>query len=265
MRQPRLFISYSLADQSFTKTLAEYLHRAYDEVWFDANRYGGEVWWEDVLWNIKASDIFIYLLSPSSVSATYCRAEYAEAQRLRKQVLPVIIRAHTHIPPELIDLQPVDMSQGLTSTKVGELLAALKQLEKLFPKAPPVPSGMEATPAPAVVSGSPMWHPRRILLALAFLVALMALVVLTFVLSIDPASIPPRTATGTDTQPAPTDRSLPSMPTADPLFITVVPSGDTPSASATVTSTDTPSPTIPTSTSTVPPTVTRRYTATSGG
>src|SRR5437899_369024 len=135
MRQPRLFISSSLADQSFTKKLADYLYRAYDEVWFDANRYGGEVWWEDVLWNIKASDIFIYLLSPSSVGAAYCRAEYAEAQRLRKQILPVVIRPNTHIPPDLAELQPVDLSQSLTSAKVGELLAALKQLEKQFPKA----------------------------------------------------------------------------------------------------------------------------------
>jgi hypothetical protein len=267
MRQPRLFISSSLADQSFTKKLADYLYRAYDEVWFDSNRYGGEVWWEDVLWNIKASDIFIYLLSPSSIGAGYCGAEYAEAQRLRKQILPVVIRPNTPIPPDLAELQPVDLSEGLTATKVGELLAALKQLENQFPKAPPIPVNVVPTPVPAVTNESPRRVPRWILAVFAVLVGLALIAMVLFAPS-DPPVV--ATTTAADTSPAPTSTPLSPTPTVERLATTVHPTRatqtrmptDMPTSTPTVTMTELSSPVTATNRSTVPPTVTRRYSAT---
>ncbi len=250
MRQPRLFISSSLADRSITSKLADYLRRAYDEVWYDANRYGGEVWWEDILWNIKASDIFIYLLSPASVAAAYCRAEYAEAQRLHKQILPVVIRAGTHVPPDLVELQPVDLSNGLTSAKVGELLAALKQLENQFPKAPPVPANGERTPVPAVIRDSPRRFSRRWILPVLGILLVLALL-LAFGQSgsvIGPTALPSDTVA----QSTPTVEILPTSGIA----LTSTPT-NTPLATYTASVTST-------NTSTVPPTVTRRFSATPG-
>ncbi len=251
MRQPRLFISSSKADRSFTGKLADYLRRAYDEVWFDPNRYGGEVWWEEILWNIKACDIFIYLLSPASLEAPYCRAEYAEAQRLRKQVLPVVIRPHATVPPELADLNPLDMSRGLTAANLTELLATLKHLESRFPKAPPVPTRPEPTPMPLIGIEPPRRMPRAV--KLGILVILAAALMLALFLSVGgPGDRVPASPTPTPDLPTATDTA-----TTAPTFTGTAAATETPIPP---TSTPTPTATIPTATNTntVPPTVTRR-------
>ncbi len=272
MRQPRLYISYSRADKAFVTRLATYLYRAYDEVWYDEHRYGGDIWWDDLLWNLKACDIFIYLISPQSVEATYCRAEYAEALRLRKQILPVVIRDETPVPADMEVLPVVNMVGPFDASSVGELLAALKQLEYRFSKAPLPPLDPMPTPVPPVIDDVPIRRsPGR--LAALLVIGGALLIILGFV------SRQAVTPTATTTPiPMPSETLL--LPTATIVPPTEEPASPTPTAttapSSTSTPSDTPTPTwtatstwtvIPsatepplTSTSTVPPTVTRRAT-----
>jgi hypothetical protein len=278
MRQPRLYISYSRADKAFVTRLATFLYRAYDEVWFDEHRYGGDIWWDDLLWNLKACDIFIYLLSPQSVEATYCRAEYAEALRLRKQILPVVIRDDAPVPADMEALPVVNMVGPFDASSVGELLAALKQLETRFSKAPLPPLDPMPTPVPPVNDDLPNRRsPGR--LAALLVVAGVLLIVLGFVsrqavvptATVTPIPMPSETLllptatvmppTDEPASPAPTVMSVTTVTTA-PSSTSTPGDTSTPTGTASPTETVTPGATEPpqTSTSTVPPTVTRRAT-----
>jgi len=58
---PRIFISYSRVDRSLVDDLVPLLREVYglENVWFDENLHGGQVWWEEILRQIAACDIFI--------------------------------------------------------------------------------------------------------------------------------------------------------------------------------------------------------------
>jgi hypothetical protein len=290
MRQPRVFISCSRADQALAAKLADYLRRAYDEVWFDEHRYGGEVWWDEILWNIRACDLFIYLVSPESVRAAYCQAEYAEAVRLRKQILPVVIRPMTVIPSVLRPLHPLDMTRGVNPGTVGAALSALKHLENRLLPIPQPPISAEPTPMPLVEDEPPRPARRRWLLLPMLGVLLLLLWTIPRLGAPSAVASPTATATGTrfvptatlalpavtvilmtPTQPSTwqaTRTPVPATQMASSTPITPATASRAPSSTSTATlgpATATPSvtPTLPTSTSTVPPTVTRRVTATS--
>src|SRR5262245_38402895 len=114
MSQLRIFISYSSVDQRTIEEIVKHLRRAYDHVWFDANLHGGQKCCDEILRNIADFDIFLYLLSRASIESPYCQQEFSYAQQLGKHILPVLVRARTQIPPELSQLQYVDLSAGLT-------------------------------------------------------------------------------------------------------------------------------------------------------
>lgn len=150
----RLFISYSRVDRPFTEQLVRQLRRAYDHVWFDESIHGGYEWWQEILDQIAACDIFVYLLSNDSVDSAYCQAELAEARRLHKQILPVVIRARTHVPDDLSHIHYVDMSRGLTLDNFAELQAAIIRLMSRISAIPAAPLSENPPPVPAVTHAS---------------------------------------------------------------------------------------------------------------
>lgn len=121
---PHIFISYSREDKAFRNTIEPILGEAYDDVWSDRQLHGGDEWWEKILGQIEQCDIFLYLLSPSSIKSKFCRAEYAEAVRLKKQILPVKITPKTPIPAYVAKFQWIDMSDGIDSDTVTQLFGA---------------------------------------------------------------------------------------------------------------------------------------------
>lgn len=77
------------------------------------------------------SDVFIYLLSPESVSSTYCRREFQIAVASNKAILPVLIDEKTPLPEELREVQYADLSKGLNDmTAVTSLLNSVYVMEK---------------------------------------------------------------------------------------------------------------------------------------
>lgn len=93
----RLFISYAHADIRKVERLAEILERAGHEVWFDQAIPGGDDWWQTILTNIEAADVFIFALSPPATRSEACRAEYQYALDLHKPILPVML-AEAELP-----------------------------------------------------------------------------------------------------------------------------------------------------------------------
>lgn len=132
---PQLFVSYSRKDRSFVNWLIPLLQRVYghDHVWFDNKLYGGERWKEALFHQIRESDVFLYLLSKHSLESSHCRAEYEEAIKAHKAILPVLIRAHTDVPSPLSELHHVDMSEGTQKPEsLAELYAAIRRVEEKF-------------------------------------------------------------------------------------------------------------------------------------
>lgn len=109
----RIFISYSHVDEQFAKTLAELLRKkyGYENVWYDDRLHSGVKWWDEILGQIKACDVFLYLLSNDSVESRFCQAEFEEATRLQKQFAFVQVRGRTRLTDELGQYQYTDMSE----------------------------------------------------------------------------------------------------------------------------------------------------------
>ncbi|MBI5668202.1 MAG: toll/interleukin-1 receptor domain-containing protein [Chloroflexi bacterium] len=137
---PHIFISYSRVDKSFTEHFIARLRRLFPdvEIWYDDELHGGELWWDEIINQIAACDVFIYLLSNESVQSAYCQAEFTEARRLQKRVITVQIRDRTELTDDLDDIQYVDMKAGVDDPEVLTRLggAVRLQLSKARKKRP---------------------------------------------------------------------------------------------------------------------------------
>jgi len=111
-----VFICYSHLDPIHARELAALLEEARNTVWYDKELRGGQDWWETILNQIAHCNVFIYLLSQDSVNSSYCQAECREAERLRKRILPIVVRGGVSIPPNLSRLQYEDISDGITAS-----------------------------------------------------------------------------------------------------------------------------------------------------
>lgn len=137
----QIFISYSRADAQFISDLVPLLHEAYGvaSVFYDEQIPGGTKWWEMILNEIAACDLFIYLCSNDSLHSPYCQSELREAHRLQKQILPVIVRPKTNYPfagvdygttiPDdvaiiLRDTNCIDLSKGFRDRDSGSRASA---------------------------------------------------------------------------------------------------------------------------------------------
>jgi hypothetical protein len=127
---PHIFISYSRADRSTTEKLTGLLNQTYDHVWYDKKLTSGDEWWEEILKQIALCDHFIYLISKEALESEYCLKELAEAQRLKKHIVPVVIRTCDEIPKELTKLQIISMTNGIDLEGLNQLYKALIRASK---------------------------------------------------------------------------------------------------------------------------------------
>ncbi len=142
----KLFISYSRVDTEFTERIVERLRRVYGlpNVWYDDELHGGQHWWNRILEEVTACDVFVYLLSNESVTSPYCQAEFTEARRLQKPIVTIQIRDKTNLSDELSEIQYVDMKRGLNDENLARLIRSINELAALPKKrralwTPPTP------------------------------------------------------------------------------------------------------------------------------
>src|SRR5258706_9187820 len=137
----KIFISYS-KDRELVSSLVNDLELLGHEVWFDSEllRTGGQKWWENILFNIRQCDLFIFALTPLSLASEACQREYRYAYALNKRILPIMLSMVDipTLPPELQELQFVNYVEG--GRKQGLALAAtLNGLPLARPKPDPLP------------------------------------------------------------------------------------------------------------------------------
>lgn len=152
----KVFVSYARADKPYCIRIIETLH-AHD-VWYDQRLYAGQDWWQEILRRLEWCEVFLYLLSPDSVTSQYCRRELELALRLKRDIIPVMITGNTALPENMRDRQYVDLSDNLTVENVSQLLNAILMVERQQTSAAPPaeavdpasPSGSSANPAEAI-------------------------------------------------------------------------------------------------------------------
>ena len=141
-----LFISYSSRDGAALAKVTAALRRAHIEAWLDEELTGGEAWWNAILEQIRACDVFIVALSKNYLESKPCQAELRYAQELNRPILPVQIgpldsmRVNPLASVQAIDYQNPSIESGI------ELIAAVharkanaEPLPSPLPEPPPVP------------------------------------------------------------------------------------------------------------------------------
>ena len=146
--KPQVFISYARKDIKFARRLAADLEEAGFDVWWDiSDLKGGDDWVRFIPAAIQTSQYFVVLLSPDSVQSEWVAKEYSYALRLRKKIVPAMIK-FCEVPFALNTINYVDFINEEYATAVNKLLVALDGvplpiapvtgLKRLTGKLPPV-------------------------------------------------------------------------------------------------------------------------------
>jgi hypothetical protein len=126
-----LFLSHSSLDGDAVRTLVRALEASGRDVWLDQDLVGGEAWWNAILAQIRACDVFVFAVSEHSLDSHPCTAEFDYARVLGLPILPVEIG---HIPPEerrnyaIYSEQMVDYREPTAESAIA-LMRALSERE----------------------------------------------------------------------------------------------------------------------------------------
>ncbi|WP_414623430.1 TIR domain-containing protein [Calothrix sp. CCY 0018] len=120
LQQPPLesldvFVSYSRADSDLARKLNDTLQLQGKTTWFDQESIAsGSDFQEEIYGGIKASDNFLFILSPRSVNSPYCNSEVEYAASLNKRFVTVLHREvnTSDLHPELAKVQWIDFNSN---------------------------------------------------------------------------------------------------------------------------------------------------------
>jgi len=92
----RIFVSHSHIDNDFGTKLAQDLRRVLGDesaAWYDVlGLQGGETWWDKIVEELLARDVFIVVLSPDSMNSPWVRREINMALNEGKLIVPILYR-----------------------------------------------------------------------------------------------------------------------------------------------------------------------------
>jgi hypothetical protein len=143
----RIFVSYSREDQGLVRPLVEDIKALGHSAWFDEELSGGQVWWDEVLNQIRTCDVFVLAVSAATISSTACKREYGYAEAVGKPVVPVVVTEGVSpnlLPPALSRVQLLlylrqDRSEALRLARAIGSLPPARPLPDPLPPAPDVP------------------------------------------------------------------------------------------------------------------------------
>lgn len=129
----KIFISYSRADLDYIATLVDALREKGANVWFDKNIRTGEQWDNTLEEQIKAADVFLIVMSKTSVASNNVKDEMSYAKSLGKIISPILIEP-CEVPMRLARHQYVDFTQDF-DWAVNKLMEDLDSAEIEIPGA----------------------------------------------------------------------------------------------------------------------------------
>lgn len=124
-----VFISYAHKDREFVDRLANDLHQRGAQVFFDrSDLRPGDNWRQVILENIHGCKVFIFIVSPISVTRPEVLWELEQARKAQKRVIPVIYKT-AKMSKELSEyvgrIQYVDLRSGSYTDNFQILLDGL--------------------------------------------------------------------------------------------------------------------------------------------
>ena len=86
----RIFVCYARKDRSAVEAMVRDLGSGRTPDWIDNELTGGQAWWDTILGQIRACDLYVLALSPESLRSRACRLElqYALAVRRNRPCCP---------------------------------------------------------------------------------------------------------------------------------------------------------------------------------
>jgi TIR domain len=90
-RRGGLFVSYRRTDKEFVEALVTLLEARGVAVWWDANIEGGADWRDSIVSHLMASQFVVIVFSESCNGSKQLKKELDVADRLNKEVVPVLI------------------------------------------------------------------------------------------------------------------------------------------------------------------------------
>ncbi|MDO9276887.1 MAG: toll/interleukin-1 receptor domain-containing protein [Lutibacter sp.] len=127
----KIFLSYSRADLDYIATLVDALREKGADVWFDKNIRTGEQWDNTLEEQIKAADVFLIVMSKTSVASNNVKDEMSYAKSLGKIISPILIEP-CEVPMRLARHQYVDFTQDF-DWAVNKLMEDLDAAEVKIP------------------------------------------------------------------------------------------------------------------------------------
>ncbi len=175
----KLFISYASEDRAWVRRLAAALRDAGWDVWIDQDGiHGGREWRTEIVRALKASDVFVLVLSPASVQSRNVVKELSLAEDFGRRILPVELapaEEGSDLKYQLAGLQRVSFVDRPFPAALERLLLALDATETATGTLPvvhaaTVPGTSRPPPRARARAGSGLgWGAAVVLLGLAAL------------------------------------------------------------------------------------------------
>jgi len=124
----RLFISYARVDHIECNRVIQIIQDGH-QFWYDKNLFIGQRWWQEIIKQIRRADVFVFLISPSSLKSIYCKKEFVVARNRGKMIIPIIVKKVDKLPRELSEIHTINMT-NITPDNVAELLNSLLMIER---------------------------------------------------------------------------------------------------------------------------------------
>ena len=141
-----LFLSYAHQDLDVVTSLRRDLEDLGQTVWLDESLHGGQIWWEEILRQVRQCNGFVLAVSARSLESEACLAEWEYALDLARPFLPVRIDATewTAAPDRMrlsqhIDYEPNDAGSVKALVKSLGAFAQPTPLPEVLPTPPPTP------------------------------------------------------------------------------------------------------------------------------
>ena len=143
----RIFVSYARKDRQAVEALVRDLDRAGHQMWIDNELTGGQAWWDTILSQIRACDLYLFVVSPESLRSRACRSELAYGMAVDRPLLPVLIQdvIIAHAPPVIANTQIVDYRVRTVENSIALVSAVASR-----PPAPELTGALPAPPPPPI-------------------------------------------------------------------------------------------------------------------
>src|SRR6476659_4598452 len=141
-----LFLSYAHQDLDVVTSLRRDLEDLGQSVWLDESLHGGQIWWEEILRQVRQYNGFILAVSALSLESEACLAEWEYAVDLDRPFLPVRVDSTdwTAAPDRMRQSQRIDYKPN-DADSVKALVRSLGgftqsvPLPEVLPVPPPTP------------------------------------------------------------------------------------------------------------------------------